>query len=391
MAINDLDVIQASTILEAAISQAQGGTALTSLSTGGFTTLATTALKTGLDKLSTGLSQVLSKTIFAVRPYNRKFQILENDAITYGNHVRKVSYIDEALEDTPAYGLTDSYSVDQQVVKKPKALQVNFYGYNTFNYHQTVYRKQLEMALRGPEEWAAWLGGLMQHIQNKMEKAHEESARMTINNLISAQYYMRSNTSCVVHLLTEYNAWAGENLDATTVFNPANFKAFAEWFYGRLATLSRMLTERSELYHLNLTGYKVERHTPVEDQRLIMLAQNMDQVASNVLANVFNDGYLRTIPREEINYWQSIQSPASINTSCGYTKLDGTTGTASVSLSGIVFGVLFDKDAAGYTTVDTDYNVAPYNVPGKYWNHFWSFQDRYYNDTTENCVVMLLD
>lgn len=391
MAINDMDVIQSSTILEAAIAQAQGDTSLAKLSTSGFTTLANIALKTGLDKLSTGLSQVLSKTIFAVRPYNRKFQILENDAIRYGNHVRKINYIDEALEDTPAYSLTDTYSVDQQVVKKPQALQMNYYGYNTFNYHQTVYRQQLEMALRGPEEWTAWLSGLMQHVQNKMEKAHEESARMTIANLIGAQYYMRANTSCVVHLLTEYNTWSGESLTASTVFNPENFKSFAQWFYGKLATMSRLLTERSSLYHLNVASKTIERHTPVEDQRLILLAPNMDQIASNVLANVFNDGYLRTIPREEINYWQNIADPATVKINAGYVKADGTTGSADVTLSSIVFGVLFDRDAAGYTTVDTEYGVAPYNVPGKYWNHFWSFQDRYYNDVTENCVIFLLD
>ena len=76
MAINDLDVVQASTILNAAVAQATGGT-LATLDTKDFVTVATTALKTGYDKLQTGLSQALSRTIFSARPYSRRFKILE--------------------------------------------------------------------------------------------------------------------------------------------------------------------------------------------------------------------------------------------------------------------------------------------------------------------------
>lgn len=385
MAINDLDVNQASTILNAAVAQATGGAAAT-LDTKDFVTVATTALKVGYDKLQTGLSQVLSRTIFAARPYSRRFKILEADALRYGNHVRKVNYLDKALVPDPAYGLTTGSSVDMYVVNKPEVIQTNFYGYNTFDYYFTVYKEQLNMALRGPEEWAGWLGGLMQHAQNQMEQAHEESGRMTVLNLIGG-------SSTTFKLITQYNALTGQSLTISTIFDPANFPDFARFVFATLATYSRALQARGYLYHTNLTAGNIMRATPVEDQRLIMHAFFMDMVRSMVMSTTFHDELLKLIPNEEIAYWQTPNDIFEINVDASYLKADGTIGnmTFSADRTAPVVAVMFDKDAAGYTTMGQSYDVTPYNVAGKYWNHGWSFQDRYWNDFTENSVVFTLD
>lgn len=392
MPVNDLTVNQAAEVLAAALSQAQGGVAVsTPINTSDFVTVQQTALKVGYDALNTAISQVLARTIFSARPYNRKLRILEADSLTWGAHVRKVNYLDGALEDDPAYSLTDGQAVDMYEVKKPKVVQTNFYGFNTFDYHQTIYKKQLQPALRGPEEWAGFLGGLMTHIQNLMEKTHEESARMTVANMIGSVNQLNAPGS-VIHLITEYNAFSGESVTPATVFNPDVFPGFAKWLFGRLKTLSQMMSERvTDMFHANPAAGKIPRQTAVEDQRLIVLADNFNQVDANVLSTIFNDQYLRTIPREELTYWQNIQLPREINVTAGY--MDTTTGeatSAAVSLSN-VFGILYDRDAMGYTMFGESYDVTPYNVRGKYWNHFWSFQDRYWNDTTENAVIMLLD
>lgn len=389
MAINDMTVEQSSTILAAALSQAQGGVAVsTPITSADFVTVGQLALKTGYDTLSTAISQVLSKTIFAVRPYNRKFKFLEADAVRYGNHVRKINYVDDSLENSAAYSLTDGAPVDMQVVRKPKVIQTNFYGYNTFDYHQTVYRQQLETALRGPEEWAGFIGGLMQHIQNIMEQTHEESARLTVANLIAGTSAL-NNTTQVFPLLTAYNAFTGQSLTATTIYDPANYPDFSRFFSGVLQNMSRAMAERSESYHYNLTAGTIMRHTPVEDQRLITLAPEFTQIAARVYSTTFNDEYLKLIPREEVFFWQNRNLPDEINLDAGYIDANGDPDHGSVTLSK-VFAVLFDREAAGYTTVNQSYEVAPYNVRGKYWNHFWSFQDRYWNDFTENCVIFTL-
>ena len=56
-----------------------------------------------------------------------------------------------------------------------------------------------------------------------------------------------------------------------------------------------------------------------------------------------------------------------------------------------MFGVLFDEEAAGYTMINEWANPAPFNARGGYTNMFWHRTVRYYNDFSENAVVLLLD
>lgn len=394
MAVNTMTFNQLATVLTSIVGQATGKNNLTATDTSSFVSVGKLGLETGYDPLCSAISQVLSKTIFSIRPYSSQFRGLEMDNLKYGNHVRKISFGDTGLEEDDRIKLTDGQSIDQQVVKKPAPVQQNFYGENVYQKHITIFKDQMDVAFSGPEEFSRFISGVMQTVSDELEQAREDTARMTITNLIGGHYQLDSSsvtTGCVVHLITEYNSWSGQNITAATVFTPSVFPDFAKWMYGRIATASRMLRERSNLYHLNLTNHDVKRHTPVERQRLYMLAQNMDQVSSNVLSSVYNDEYLRMIPRNEVSFWQSIKSPASINITAGYEIANGTLTTASTNLSGIVFGVLMDEEAAGYTMVNQWSNPAPFNARGGYTNMYWHETQRFYNDFTENCVVFLLD
>ena len=394
MAVNTMTFNQLATVLTSIVGQATGKNNLTATDTSSFVSVGKLGLETGYDPLCSAISQVLSRTIFAIRPYSSQFRGLEMDNMKYGNHVRKISFGDTGLEEDDRIKLVDGQSIDQQVVKKPAPVQQNFYGENVYQKHITIFKDQMDVAFSGPDEFARFVSGVMQTVSDELEQAREDTARMTLTNLIGGHYQLNASSitsGSVVHLITEYNAWSGQSITAATVFDPAVFPGFAKWMYGRIATASRMLRERSNLFHLNLTGHDVKRHTPVERQHLYMLAQNMDQVSSNVLSSVYNDEYLRMIPRNEVSFWQSIKSPASINITAGYEIANGTLTTASTSLSGIVFGVLMDEEAAGYTMVNQWSNPAPFNARGGYTNMYWHETQRYYNDFTENCVVFLLD
>ena len=397
MAVNTMTFNQLATVLTSIVSQATGKTALTATNTSSFVSVAKLGLETGYDPLNTAISQVLSKTIFSVRPYSRKFASIEKDQIRWGNHVRKINFADTGFEEDDRIKLADGYSIDQQVVKKPAAVQTNFYGENVYQKHITIYKDQLDVAFSSPEEFGRFVTGVMQTVDDELEQARENTARATISNLIGGHYLMDdgsiTNGTCVCHLLTEYNAYTGSSVTAADVFAPNIFPDFARWLYGRIATLSRMMQERSANYHLASinSSPSIMRHTPVENQRLFMLAQPMDQIGSNVLSTTFNDQYLRMIPREDVTFWQSINAPASINLTAGYISALGAATSGSASLSGIVMGVLFDEEAAGYTLVNQWANPAPFNARGGYTNYFWHETQRFYNDFSENCVVLLLD
>lgn len=395
MAVNTMSFNQLATVLTSIVSQATGKTGLTATDTSSFVSVGKLGLETGYDPLNSAISQVLSRTIFSIRPYNRKFQALEMDNLRYGNHVRKINFGDTGFAEDDRIKLADGYSIDQQIVKKPAVLQTNFYGENVYQKSITIYKDQLDCAFSSPEEFARFVSGVMQTVQDELEQARENTARETVANLIGGHYYLDNQSvtdGCVVHLITEYNAHTGDEITAATVFNPDVFPNFAKWLYGRLATLSRELAERTALHHIQFTDKPtIMRHTPLDRQRLYMLAQPMDQISSNVLSSVFNDEYLRMMPREEVTFWQAIKAPASINLTAGYVGADGAATSHSVSLDSIVFGVLMDEEAAGYTLVNQWSQPAPFNARGGYTNYFWHETQRYYNDFSENCVVLLLD
>lgn len=394
MAVNTMTFNQLATVLTSIVAQATGKTGLAVTDTASFVSVGKLGLEVGYDPLNTAISQVLSRTIFSVRPYRRKFGSIERDNIRYGNHVRKINFADTGFEEDDRIKLVDGQSVDQYVVKKPKAIQTNFYGENVYQKHITIYRDQLDCAFSSPEEFGRFVSGVMQTVNDELEQARENTARATVANLIGGHYALDAATltnGSVVHLLTEYNAYSGSNVTISNVFAPNIFPDFARWMYGRIATLSRMMQERSTLYHLNFTAGDIMRHTPVDRQRLFMFTGTMDQISSNVLSTTYNDEYLKMLPREDVTFWQSIESPASVNVTAGYVNADGATASSAVSLSGIVLGVLFDEEAAGYTVINQWANPTPLNARGGYTNYYFHETYRYYNDFSENAVVLLLD
>ena len=135
MAVNDLTFNQLSTVLNGIVAQATGTSPITPTNTSEFVTVAQMGLKAGYDVLNTAISQVLSKTIFSVRPYTAKFKSLQMSEQRYGNHVRKLQMLDSSWSNDDRLTLVDGESVDQQIVKKPETIQTNFYGSN-------VYQKQ---------------------------------------------------------------------------------------------------------------------------------------------------------------------------------------------------------------------------------------------------------
>ena len=400
MAINDLTYTDVSAVLAAINAQATGRAVLAPVNTADFVALAQTTLKMGYDVVTNAISQVLSRTIFSIRPYTRKFRGLEADTIRYGNHVRKINYIDDdptADRQFLATALTDGSSVDQWTVNKKKVVQTNFYGQTGYARFRTYYRSQLNMAFSGPDELARFWAGVTQADSDMIEKDHEEFARAAIANYIGGKLNQEAaiEPTGVIHLLTEYNAWSGDSLTIRTVFNAQNFEHFIRWMWGRLETLSDMMTERSSLYHQtfddgNGNDLRLERHTPKADQMLYLNTGILNQANSNVMSMTRNPDFVPVKQGELLNFWQNIQNPLSINVTAGFTKKDGTVDSAATT-SDIVLGVLLDREAVGYTITDTWTMATPMNAAGGYYDQWYHYTDRYWNDFSENGVVLLLD
>lgn len=386
---NTLTFDQISTVLNSIVSQATGKTALTATGTAAFVAQANTALSTGYDNVMKSISQVLDKTIFSTRPYNRKFGSLWKNNQQFGNHVRKLTMVDDDWEDDQRLPLDDGTSVDQWNIKKGKVLQTNFYGGSVFQRHRTYFKDQLDVAFRSPEELGQFISMYTQNTMDMIEQAHESMSRGCVVNFIAGK--IDGDSKNVIHLLTEYNNYSGTSFTADTIKQPANFPDFAKWAYARIATISSLLTERSQKYHINITGKEVSRHTPYRNQRLMLYASDMNHITTQVLSDIFNDKYMKMMQYEKVNFWQSIETPIGINAQPNYIDNKGAAKASTAPVKKDVFGVLFDEEAIGLTTINKWSMPTSMNAGGGYWNVYYHFTDRYYNDMTENAVVFLID
>lgn len=403
MAINDLSFNQLSTVLTAITNQATGVNNITPLDTSSFVSVAQTALKTGYDPLTTAISQVLSKTIFSVRPYTRKFKGLNVSNQRYGNHVRKLLTIDKPFEDDDRLKLVDGESIDQYKVNKPNVLQTNFYGENVYQKSVTIYKDQLDCAFSSPDEFASFISMVMQNSSDMIEQAHEETARATIANLIGGVYAAEvldtpsgllaqaNGGRRAINLLKLFNESTGLALKVVDVFKTENFESFVKFAFSTVNTIADLMTDRNSLFCSQLTNYKVLRHTPKDRMKFYLYTDLVNKINSEVYSTVFNPDFLKVVDFEKVNYWQAALSPSSVDVKRTMLKKDGTLSVGVQSKIDNVFGVLFDEDAAGYTTVNEWAQPSPFNARGGYYNQFWHFTDRYWNDFTENAVIFYIE
>lgn len=385
----------AAALLTSITQQATGQQVITPTTLDDFVSVGTLALQAGFDPLLNAISQVIGRTIFSIRPYSEKFGGLRADGLRWGNHVRKLKIADNEWERDQRYYETaadfwdDGDSVDMYTIKKPKAVQLNFYGQNVWQDHVTVYRDQLDVAFHDPEELMQFTSMIMTNMSNRMAQARESCARAALANFAAAKNILGAGH--VVHLIDEYNSATGSSLTAATIMQPANYATFIRWVAGYIKTLSRRMEERSSLFQQNITGKVVNQHTPRDRQKLYLLADYVNRMDAEVLSTTYNEEYLQIGDFEEVSYWQSISSPDAIQVTPGYMDATGAIVTGAAQSMSKVFGVLFDEEAIMTQEVNQWNAPTPFNVAGGYTNFYWHKSDRYLNDFTEKGVVLLLD
>lgn len=390
MAVNDLTFNQLATLLNSIQEQATGKSGIIATNTNEFVTIGQMVLKTGYDTTLNAISQVLTRTLFSTRPYSAKFKGLQVSQQRFGNITRKLSIADKDFTDDDRQKLVEDGAIDQYIVSKPNVLELNFYGANVYQKHITIFKDQLDQAFNNPAEFGSFISMVMQNIADQMEQARENLARMTVANFIAGK--VESDTDNVIHLLAEYNAITGLTLTKADVFKPENYKDFMQWVNARVSELTSLMTERSQKFHVNITDKAITRHTPMSKMKVYLHAPYKYGTESRVLADTFHDNYLKLADAEVVNFWQSIDTPDTINVKSTYLIADGTLETAEAAVStSDVFGVIFDEEALGFTLVNQWSSPTPFNARGGYSNIFWHETARYWTDYTENGIVLLMD
>lgn len=389
MSVNNMSFEQAATLLNAIQNQVTGTTNVTATNVDEFISVAQKTIAAGYDPVLNAITQVVGRTIFSIRPYSSKLRSIIMDEQKWGSITRKLSISDKDWETSQEFNLTDGSSVDPWVISKPNILQMNYYGAAVYQRHYTIFKDQLDNAFRGPDEFGRFMTMVTQNCLDIIEQTHESIARLTIGNFIAGKITADNG---VIHLITEYNAETGESVTATTVFYKDNIGPFTKWLFARIDDLTNMMTQRTGLYQIQVTGNEINRHSPLTRQKVYMYSKMLAEINARVKADTYHDTYLELSDVVSIPYWQGTDSRMEINMLPTYLQADGTlTQPQTAVQEQNVLGVIFDEEAMGMTIVNQWQASSGLNPSGGYFNMFYHFTERWFNDFTEKGLVLVLD
>ena len=393
---NVLTPVDVYALMNDVVSQATGRTDLAVVDTTTFASVGEIVLRTGTENTLNAISTVIGKTIFSVRPYKGKLDSLRVAQQRWGGQVRKIiNLYDEAEKsddwntDVTQNALADGGSVDMYKIRKPKALQLNFYGTKVLQKHITRFRDQLSLAFHSEDEFIRFIDSVMVEFSNEIELLNEAESRATLLNYMAG---ISSMGLTEVDLVAEYNNEYGTQYTRAQLLS-TYIESFMKFVAAEIKIYSSRLTDMSTSYHANLTGYnKIMRHTPKERQKMVMYEPIFIKTQAEVYSGLFNPEYLDIGSFEGVNYWQSQSTPTAINVKPNIlfvlfvSCIDAET---AVDLD-YVLGILFDEEACGVMPQFDYSSTTPFNSAGGYYNMYMHWRFNSYCDYTENAVLFVL-
>ncbi len=393
---NLLTPVDVYALMNAVVSQATGRTDLAVVDTTTFSSVGEIVLRTGAENTLNAISTVIGKTIFSVRPYKGKLESLKVAQQRWGGQIRKIiNLYDEAEKsddwntDLAQNALDDGNSVDMYKIRKPKALQLNFYGTKVLQKHITRFRDQLSLAFHNEDEFIRFIDSVMVEFSNEIELLNEAESRTTLLNFMAG---ISSMGLTEVDLVAEYNNEYGTQYTRAQLLS-TYIESFMKFVAAEIKIYSNKLTDMSTMYHANLTGYnKIMRHTPKEVQKMVMYEPIFIKTQAEVYSGLFNPKYLDIGSFEGVNYWQSQSTPTAINVKPNI--LDVATGASKDADTAVnldyVLGILFDEEACGVMPQFDYSSTTPFNSAGQYYNMYMHWRFNSYCDYTENAVLFVL-
>lgn len=384
-------------IVNEVVSQTMGSqTDLVAFDTESFAMVGSKLLGYSTEKTLNAITQMFAKTIFSVRPYKSKFEILEVDNRLWGAVTRKIQPLYKGLEQSQDNNtdltvldpnLQTGKSTDPWEQNLPEVTETCFVGVNTIQKSLTnLTQDQLNVAFSNEDEFGAFLFMIAEAFQNEIEKARETMKRMVVLNHIGACY----KTNMYVDLALEFNK-AFETSYTREQLLTTYFENFMKFSVAYIKKLSNLFTEFSFKYHQKIAGDEVPRHTPKSEQRMIFFEPFFIDARAFVFSSIFNPEELDIGSYEKVNYWQNINHESSVLVKPTYLDEDGkqTTDDDPVSIP-FVLGLLFDKDAMGWTNIFKATVTSPLNVRGMYYNTVYHEQTKGWNDMSENCCLFVI-
>ena len=376
-----MDTNQIYSIVNDAVAQAIGEDALASLDTRNFVSLGSVVLSssTNTECFLNTLAQRIGRTIYRFRAYNNKFSDMIISDMQWGAIMQKVRVEMPSAVADPTFSLVDGESVDPYTVAKPKAHQKLFVTRTPYMFQITIQRETLKEAFLSPEAMGSFIALIFGEVRNAIELSLEELGRLTLSVAMSET---SDSNAQRVHLVTEYNTERGlEGDDAVTAETFLYTPDCLRFALYRINNYIDMLQDMS----VQFCDGTLPTFTSKENMRIRVLSAFQRRLETVVEYASFHDQFTKIDNAyKTINFWQSEQTPSSIDITVRPSMGD------RVQISNIV-AEINDRDAFGIYQYSENVLTSNLNPKGQYYNQFWHMLQNRFVDTSENLVLFILD
>lgn len=398
---NILTPVDAVYVFENAYKQATGRTDVDKIDTSNFVAVAQTLKNSDpkiLDNFWGQITTTMIRTVIAVRSYTEKFNLTSVSNDVWGGYVRKLTFLYTPGEETQFNktdinpdNLDDGTSVDMYKIKKCQVIGTYIFGRKTFQDYITIFDKQLAQYFNSPEEWAAFLSGMLMAFDNKQKKKSELWKRLTVVNKMAASINHGQGFNLVKMYNDEYDP---VNRSFTKQLLKTKYlPSFCSFFTETVKNLSDMLTEMSVMYHQNLAEYEdIDRFTPKPMQKMYIQAQWLNKVETNVFPNLFHEQFVELENNfEKVNYWQSMKKPFEIDIEPNQLNPENGEAVKGDRVKDVeILACLFDTDSL-FTSLDYKRSYStPFNTGGEYRNLYFNWDFLSAQDDTENFMTLYM-
>lgn len=341
------------------------------------------------DNYASKIIDKVGRTVFWDRVYTADDLGIWRDAWEYGSVLEKIrcevgnyedncewKLTDESGNNTPDYNDNIANHIQELFKFYPAKVQAKYFNSKTtFKTTISITRKQLREAFNSASELGRFIGMIEQRVRSKMEISKNSLQKMVIANLMGEHLAQGKQ---VIDLATLYNTETGQT--AGTLANALNDKTKARFIAQKMTFYREMMSEPSKLYSASGEFWN---HTPVEDSRLIVLADLDSALRFNVYGDTYNEEFVKLNNYRVVPFWQTTGKTNTLDDRSGISI---TTSNGNGVTRNDIIGVLFDRDAAMICNDEPDVRTQ-YNPDGNFTNFFYCADCSYYNDFDENCIV----
>lgn len=347
------------------------------------------------DNYAAKIIDKVGRTIFWDRVYTADDLGIWRDSWEYGSVLEKIrcevgDYADNCEWDLTKdadsdndldYNENISTHIAEMFKFYPAKVQAKYFNSKTtFKTTISITRKQLRSAFNGAAEMARFIGMIEQRVRSKMEISKNALQKMVIANLMGEHLAQRKQ---VINLKEMYENETGTQ-DAGTLAAALNDKTKARFIAQKMTFFRELMTEPSKLYSASGTFWN---HTPVEDSRLIVIADVDSALRFNVYGDTFNEEFVKLNNYKVVPFWQT---SGKTNTLADRSAISIKTSNGNYVSRDNIIGVLFDRDAAMICNDEPDVRTQ-YNPDGNFTNYFYCADCSFYNDFDENAIVFVWD